>query len=72
MAKIFHIKSQSDFVRGFVMLKELLGYAEEVAKAEGCSTLRLCAVIENERAIKFYDRLGWTKRSYAFTKKLTP
>lgn len=52
--------------------EELLSYAEEVAKAEGCSTLRLCAVIENERAIKFYERLGWTKRSYAFTKKLTP
>ncbi len=143
MAKIFHIKSQSDFVRCFPVLKELrqhlefeefiaiyeeagksngyqlvaaetngeiaavmgyrilwdlvrgkhvyvddlvstatkrsqglgeelLDYAEEVAKAEGCSTLRLCAFIENERAIKFYERLGWTKRSYAFTKKLTP
>lgn len=52
--------------------EELLGYAEEVARAKGCTTLRLCAVIENERAIQFYDRLGWTKRSYAFTKKLTP
>jgi ribosomal protein S18 acetylase RimI-like enzyme len=52
--------------------EELLRYAEGVARAEGCSTLRLCAVIENERAIKFYDRLGWAKRSYAFTKKLKP
>jgi GNAT superfamily N-acetyltransferase len=52
--------------------EELLSYAEEVARANGCNTLRLCAVIENERAIQFYDRLGWTKRSYAYTKKLKP
>lgn len=48
----------------------LLEFAETVARTKGCNSLRLCAVIENERAIKFYDRLGWKKRSFAYTKKL--
>ncbi|MBN8540463.1 MAG: GNAT family N-acetyltransferase [Deltaproteobacteria bacterium] len=52
--------------------RELLEFAEEVARSTGCTSLRLCAVIENERAIHFYERLGWTKRSFAYTKKLTP
>ncbi len=49
---------------------ELLKYAEKVAKESGCKTLRLCTGIENERGVKFYDRNGWTKRAYAYTKKL--
>jgi ribosomal protein S18 acetylase RimI-like enzyme len=49
---------------------ELLKYAETVAKNIECESLRLCAVFDNERGIKFYEKNGWTKRSYAFTKKL--
>jgi GNAT superfamily N-acetyltransferase len=49
---------------------ELLKYAEDIAAKNGCKTLRLCAVLENERGIQFYDRNGWTKRAYAYTKKL--
>ena len=48
----------------------LLFYAEEIAKKSNCSGLRLCAVLENESGIKFYERNGWTKRAYAFTKKI--
>lgn len=49
---------------------ELLKFAEGVAEETGCNSLRLCTGIENERAIKFYDRHGWTKRSFAYVKKL--
>lgn len=49
---------------------ELLKFAENVALENGCKSLRLCTGIENERGIKFYDRNGWTKRAYAYVKKL--
>lgn len=49
--------------------KQLLQFAEEVARSSGCKSLRLCAALENELGIKFYERNGWTKRSFAFTKK---
>jgi len=49
---------------------ELLKYAERIAEANGCKSLRLCTGIENERGIQFYDRNGWTKRAYAYAKKV--
>lgn len=48
---------------------ELLKFAESVAKELGCPSLRLCTGVENERGVKFYEREGWTKRSFAFVKK---
>jgi GNAT superfamily N-acetyltransferase len=48
----------------------LLKYAEGVATELGCSTLRLCAVLENERGLQFYDKQGWTKRAFALTKRI--
>jgi GNAT superfamily N-acetyltransferase len=50
---------------------ELLRFAEDIAVKNECNTLRLCAVLENERGIQFYNRHGWAKRAFAFTKKLT-
>lgn len=49
---------------------ELLKFAEEIAQNNNCAALRLCTGIENERGAKFYDRNGWTKRAYAYTKKI--
>lgn len=49
---------------------ELLKLAEKIAESNGCKSLRLCTGIENERGVKFYDRNGWTKRAFAYTKKL--
>lgn len=49
---------------------ELLKFAETVAEESGCKILRLCTGIDNERGMKFYDRNGWTKRSFAYIKKL--
>lgn len=49
---------------------ELLKFAEDLANSSGCQSLRLCTGIENERGMKFYDRQGWTKRAFAYTKKI--
>lgn len=49
---------------------ELLKFAEDVAQKNNCKSLRLCTGIENEGGVKFYDRNGWTKRAFAYTKKL--
>lgn len=49
---------------------ELLKYAEKIAESSGCKSLRLCTGIENDRGVKFYDRNGWTKRAFAYTKKI--
>lgn len=49
---------------------ELLRYAEQVAFKSGCKTLRLCTGVENERGANFYERNGWTKRAFAYTKKI--
>lgn len=32
--------------------------------------LWLCAVLENEGGLRFYEREGWTRRAYAFKKSL--
>jgi len=50
---------------------ELLKFAENIAQISHCQVLRLCTGIENEGGVKFYDRNGWTKRAFAYTKKLT-
>lgn len=49
----------------------LLNYAEKIAEESGCKTLRLCTGIENEAGVRFYEKNGWTKRAFAYTKKLS-
>jgi GNAT superfamily N-acetyltransferase len=56
--------------RSFGYGSELLKFAETIAKKAGCKALRLCTGIENELGIKFYDRNGWTKRAFAYVKKI--
>lgn len=60
----------SESVRSKGLGAELLRFAEGIAKEMNCTTLRLCTGIENERGVNFYERNGWTKRAYAYTKKL--
>lgn len=48
----------------------LLKHAEVISKDLNCKSMRLCAVLENEPGIKFYEKNHWTKRAYAFTKKV--
>lgn len=60
----------TESVRSKGLGAELLKYAEQIAAENKCAGLRLCTGIENERAVNFYQREGWTKRAYAFTKKL--
>ncbi|MBL7543948.1 MAG: GNAT family N-acetyltransferase [Bdellovibrionaceae bacterium] len=61
----------SETVRSKGLGGELLKYAEGVAKENNCDTLRLCTGIENDRGVKFYEKSGWTKRAFAYTKKIT-
>ncbi|KYG66442.1 hypothetical protein AZI86_05180 [Bdellovibrio bacteriovorus] len=49
---------------------KLLIYAEEIAKQNKCKVLRLCTGVENERGVKFYEKNNWTKRAYAYAKKI--
>lgn len=57
-------------VRSTGLGAKLLKYAEELAPKLGCKVLRLCTGIENEKGIKFYEKNNWTKRAYAYTKKI--
>ena len=61
----------SEAVRSRGLGAELLKYAEVVAKEMNCNTLRLCAGIDNERGVKFYETNGWTKRAFALAKKIS-
>ena len=49
---------------------QLLNYAEQVDKEQGCKGLRLCTGIENEMGKKFYEKNGWNLRAVAYKKKL--
>ena len=60
----------SERVRSMGLGAELLKYAEKVAADSGCKSLRLCAALENEGGIRFYNRNGWHQRAYAFAKKI--
>ena len=60
----------SERVRSKGLGAELLQYAEGVAREINCTTLRLCTGIENIRGVKFYEKNGWTKRAFAYTKRL--
>lgn len=60
----------SESVRSQGLGAELLKHAEVIALMSDCKTLRLCTGIENERGVQFYERNGWTKRAFAYTKKI--
>ncbi len=49
---------------------QLLKYAEELALESEVSVLRLCTGLTNEGGIKFYEHNGWSKRSYAYVKRI--
>ena len=48
----------------------VLQFAEDKARELNCvGGMRLCAVLENERGIQFYEKNGWKARALAFVKK---
>jgi ribosomal protein S18 acetylase RimI-like enzyme len=61
----------SEKVRSQGLGAELLKFAEKIAESSRSRSLRLCTDIENQRSVNFYDRNGWTKRAFAYTKKLS-
>ncbi|MDZ4758109.1 MAG: GNAT family N-acetyltransferase [Bacteroidota bacterium] len=48
----------------------LCDYLDTIAKENNCQMMMLDAYIENEKAHRFYEREGYTKRGYHFIKKL--
>ncbi len=49
---------------------ELLSHAEILASQLNCASMRLCTGLDNNKAMKFYERNGWVQRSVAYVKKL--
>ena len=49
---------------------KLLQHAEELAKKEKCTGLRLCTGTENHRGIQFYEKQKWLQRALVFKKKI--
>ena len=51
--------------------KELLTHIEELAKKEGCETVALASALFRKDAHRFYeDKMGYTRASYTFHKKV--
>lgn len=49
----------SEPYRGTGLAHELVKYAESRAKAENCSEIVLSVDVDNNRALRFYDKLGF-------------
>lgn len=49
---------------------QLLKFAENAAKEEQCTGLRLCTGVENQSGKKFYEKEGWNLRAVVYKKKL--
>lgn len=50
--------------------KKLLDFAEDLAKKNECTGLRLCTGIDNKDGMRFYERENWKQRAVVFKKKL--
>lgn len=50
--------------------KQMLDFAQKLAKDNECQMVRLCSGIDREAAHRFYQREGWLPKSMAFKKKL--
>lgn len=48
----------------------LLKHAEEIAKENDCTNLRLCTGIENEAGKKLYQKNNWNLRAVVYKKKI--
>ncbi len=49
---------------------QLLERAEEIARAQGCTNLRLCTGIDNDRGKRFYEKNLWALRAVVYKKKI--
>lgn len=83
---IMSLRPYTDFVRGTHLYiddlvvdekfrsqkigAKLLALAEEETKKRGLPSLRLACALSNTGGMKFYEREGWTKRSYSYVKKI--
>ena len=61
------VATESERSRG--LGARLLSHAEFIAKELGCSGMRLCTGVDNERGKQFYERNDWNLRAVAFKKR---
>ncbi|HBW38463.1 GNAT family N-acetyltransferase [Desulfosporosinus sp. BICA1-9] len=59
-----------DSFRGRGIGTELLKKAFDKAKLRGCKKIELDSGFQREKAHKFYEKIGFTKRAYLFSKDL--
>lgn len=57
-------------LRGHGFGAAFLTYAQNEARRQGLAGLRLCTGVDNQQAIRFYEREGWALRAHAFKIKL--
>lgn len=50
--------------------KQLMSEIENIAKSHGCKRLELDSAFHRTNAHEFYDKLGFWKRAYLFTKEI--
>lgn len=50
--------------------KTLMGEIQKIAKGLGCKRLELDSAFHRTNAHEFYDKLGFEKRAYLFTKEI--
>jgi len=62
------VSSESHRSKGYGAM--LLEHADKIAKENGCSNLRLCTGVENERGKTFYEKNAWQLKALVFKKKL--
>ena len=60
----------SEAVRSKGYGAQLLKHAEELAKQNNCTNIRLCTGIENERGKHFYEKNDWNLRAVVYKKKI--
>lgn len=60
----------SETIRSKGIGAALLKHAEKIAAEKNCKVLRLCTGIENTRGAQFYENNLWSKRAFAYTKKI--
>lgn len=57
-------------LRSKKMGAELLQFAEQAAKNNGCTKLRLCTGVDNDRGKTFYENNDWELRAVVYKKTL--
>ncbi len=59
-------------LRGQGIGTALLGTISDMARQKGCTRIELDSAFQREEAHRFYEKAGFVKRAYLFSKELRP